>query len=122
MNLQELHQRGGFVSAAPVKKEVRWDHVDEKTGEKVTDVFDVLILKLSYGLIEQIYSSPDKKSRNASLISEAVRLGEDGKEVISYVNAYQLAPSLGSAFYLAIAEVNALPKPKKEEEADDPKG
>lgn len=122
MNLKELKARGGFVSPAPVKKSVTWKHVDDN-GVEQEDTFDVWVVRLSYGMIDSLYSGEDARSRNAALISEAVRLGESGKERFTYQDAYQLQPSLARALMLACAEVNALPKPKDKEEegADDPK-
>lgn len=122
MKLQDLRKQGGFVSAAPVKKSVTWKKVDDLSGEETEVTFDVWVRKLSFGMIESLFVSPDRKSRNAILISEAVRLGDDGKEEITYLDAFQLKPSLARAIMTAVAEVNALPKPKDEgEEADDPK-
>lgn len=123
MNLKQLRERGGFVPSAPVKKSIVWKTTDEKSGAEEDVAFDIFVRKLSFGMVESIATDPDGKSRNATLISLAVVLGDDGKETLSYTDAYQLKPSLARAMVIAIAEVNALPKPKMEgEDKDDPKG
>lgn len=122
MNLKQLRERGGFVSAKPVKKSVTWKQVDDLSGAGEDVTFDVWVSKLSFGMIESLATAPDRRSRNAALIAEAIRLGDEGKDALSYQDAYQLKPSLARALVIAIAEVNALPKPKEDGEgADDPK-
>lgn len=128
MNLKQLREKGGFVSVRPVKKSVVWKHADDLSGEEHTDSFDVHVVKLSFGMVERIQmgvratDENDQRSANAQLISEATRWGEDGKERMSYQEAYQLQPKLARALVIAIAEVNALPKPKEPgEEPEDPK-
>lgn len=123
MNLKELRSRGGFVSVAPVRKSVTWKRLDE-AGVEQSDTFDIWVVKLSFGMIETISAPEEKRARNAALIHEAVRLGDDGKERFTYQDAYQLQPSLARALIVAVAEVNKLPKPKdgdEEEESLDPK-
>lgn len=123
-SLKQFREKGIFVSLLPVKKSVSFNLVDESTGTVEEVSADTFIRKLSAGMIEEIYSDPNKRSRRSTLISEAVREDEAGKKpAFTYQEAYQLKPDLSHALYVAIAEVNALPKPKKpEEEAEDPKG
>jgi hypothetical protein len=123
MNLKELREHGGFVSAKPVKTSVTWKRTDDLSGESKEITFDVYIRKLSFGMIEETMTTPDKRSRNALLISEAVGLGKDGKDRMTYAEAYQLQPSLARELYIAVAKANALPTPKKDdaEETEDPK-
>lgn len=122
MNLKELKAAGGFVSPALVKKPITWKKADDLSGQESEITFDVWVRKLSFGMVESLVTAPDQRSRNSALIAEAVRLGDDGKESFSYQDAYQLKPALARQLVIAIAEVNALPKPKEEgEEAEAPK-
>lgn len=105
MNLKQLKEKGGFVAALPVAKEITWKHQDE-SGEEVTDVFTVHILKQSFGSIERLFIGPDDRSKSAAFIAECIRLGENGEEKMSYEDAYQLDPSLAGALVAAANEVN----------------
>lgn len=106
MNLKDLKSKGGFVSSKPVEKKVVWTR--KVDGEEVSDEFTVLIKPMSYGDIERIFVDPkdQERSRTAAMISDCVLLA-DGKERLSYEDAYQLAPSLANALTKAINEVNA---------------
>ena len=108
MNLKELKDRGGFVSSKPVKKDVVWKR--KVDGQEVEDTFTVHVRPMSYGDIERIFIDPkdEERSRTAALLSESVLLGDDGKEKLSYTDAYQLAPSLATALSKVVSEVNAL--------------
>ena len=122
MNLKQLREKGAFVSIKPVKKTVTWKHRDASDKE-VEEEFDIHVIKLSYGMVERISSSAlmsgeEKKSANAQLIVEAIRLGDDAKERFTYLEAYQLQPSLARTLIVAIAEVNALPMPDVEGDGD----
>lgn len=110
MNLKELKARGGFVSAVPVKKEVEWTHVDPQTGEEVTDKFGVFVKKQSFGAIERLFIGKDDQSKSATFISECILLGEDGKDQMTYQDAYQLDPGLAAVLVKAINEVNQTDK------------
>jgi len=116
MNLQELREKGGIVPPGLVKKSIEWKHRDD-SGEEVVDTFDVHIARVSFGIIENLIMSAandakdnpeDKRAINAALIAESVRLGDEGKERISYTDAYQLHRSLGTALVRAVTEVNSL--------------
>jgi hypothetical protein len=106
MKLAELKQKGGFVSAEPVKVPVRW-----KRGDEVVE-FDVHVRRLSAGEFERIWLDPKEKdrSRSASLISACVLFGEKADEPITYKDAFQLEPTLSSALVDAITEATR-PKP-----------
>lgn len=124
-NLKQFRDKGIFVPLLPVKKEISFKLVDEATGKAEDVTADTYIRKLSAGMIEEIHVDKNKRSRTSTLISEAVREDEGGKKpAFTYQEAYQLKPDLSRALYVAIAEVNYLPKPKgnDEEEAEDPKG
>ena len=75
MNLAEIRNAGGFVSAEPVKSVVQWKEFS----------FDVWVKRLSFGDVENLYGNDDR-SRSARMISTAILLGED-KEAISYEDA-----------------------------------
>lgn len=117
MKLKELKAAGAFVEAAPVKKPIKWPHLDEN-GDPVTDEFTVLVKRQSFAVIEKLYAPGEgedeaavaKRSRNAKLISECVLLGEKGDEQIPYEDALNLEPNLAFALLNAVHEVNGLGK------------
>lgn len=124
MNKKQLKARGGIVATAPVKKEIRWKHQDDQTGEEVEDVFDVHIKKLSFGMVEmalQPHLGLGQRAGKAALIAEAILLGDgsDPAERFTYEEAFQLKPTLAYQLYRAIADVNSLPVPKAPK-SDDP--
>lgn len=110
MNLKELKERGGFVSSALVKKEIVWKHAAE-SGEEHTDTFTVFVRRQSFGSVERVFFGQADQSKAATLISESLRLG-DGKERLSYEDAFQLDPSLAALFIAAINEVNGVGEQK----------
>ncbi len=103
MKLDELQKIGGFVSKEPAKEELTWTPPE---GEPVT--FTVFIKRLSAGAIERLWVDTRKEDRShsAALISESVWLGEDGKERLSYDQAFQLEMTLATALLDAIDRVN----------------
>lgn len=110
MLLKDLIDKGGFVSAEPVKKSIEWVH--DVDGSEVTDKFDVWILKQSFGHMERVWSGPDDKSRSAALISECVRFGENAEERLTYDQAFNLHPGLATVLMVAFNEVNGNVRPK----------
>jgi hypothetical protein len=103
MNLKELRAKGAFVPAHPVKKSVTWNEA----------TFDVFIKRLSFGDYERLFlSESDDRSRMARVLSETVKLGEEGKEDLSYKDAYQLEPSLARSLIDAVNGVNGVGSPK----------
>ena len=116
MDVAALKARGGVIPAAPLPKEVEWTHADLETGEKITDKFTVHILRHSYGAMERMVLGEGDRSKGALLISNCVRFGDAGEEVMSYEDAYQLDPGLAAVLMKAINEVNAAknsPPPMK---------
>lgn len=108
MNLKELRAKGAFVSAHPVKKSVTWKTTE---GEDVS--FDVFVKKLSFGDYERLFlSESDDRSRMARVLSETVKLGDEGKDDLTYKDAYQLEPSLARALIDAVNGVNGVGGPK----------
>ena len=106
MKLQELRDRGGFVDAVPVKKEVTWKRKDG-AGVEQSDTFFIHVRRQSFGIIERLLSGDDQRSRSAVLISNSVLFGEQADEVMSYDDAYQLDASLAHVLIRAVNEVNA---------------
>jgi hypothetical protein len=106
MNLKELKAKGALVAQAPVKKSVTWKAPD---GELT---FDVHVKRMAFGDWERLFlaDDKDKRSRSAQILSECVRLGDKADEPLSYVDAYQLEPSLARVLIEAVNEVNG-PKP-----------
>lgn len=109
--LKELQAKGGFVSAVPVVKNIKWKGTDPGTGEKIDYDADIHIRRLSVGDHEALFLGVDDgKSRTAKLISTAVTLGKEGKEKLSFEQAYQLDPGLAGAMLEAFNEVNSAKK------------
>lgn len=98
MNLAENRNAGGFISPEPVKVPVEWNG----------HAFDVWVKHLSFGDMENLYSSDDR-SRSARLIAAAVLLGEQ-KEAISYEDAYRLHVGLATKLIEAFNQVNGQKK------------
>lgn len=76
-------------------------------GELIS--FKAWVKQLAFGDVDRIRSAPvdpedPERSAQAMLISESIRLGEGGKERLSYEQAYQLKPSLAGALLKAIGE------------------
>lgn len=130
MDLKQLKARGGFVSAEPVKKSVKWKHEDG--GVEVEDDFEIYVVRQSFGSVEKLLTGLDDRSKSASFISACVRFlvgSEEAQayevqrrddpglpvrmeflEAMSYEDAYQLEPSLAGALVRAINEVNGEQK------------
>ena len=113
MNLEQLKQKGAFVSLAPVAKEIVWKHKDPETGEEMEDTLTIHVRRLSAGAIEVMREGLKKVegeggSRNAAMVAHFVCLGEDGKESLTYDQAFSLVESLSNAMLLALIEVNRL--------------
>jgi hypothetical protein len=110
MDLQQLRERGGIVPSAPVMTEVSWTHPDQN-GQDVTDTFTVHVVKHSFGTVERLVLAERRDSdtsNRALLISQSIRLGDDGSESLSYEDAFQLEPRLARALLDAIYSVNGL--------------
>ena len=105
MNLADLKAKGAFVPMAPVAKEVTWKHFDA-TGAEVEDKFTVYVKRQSFGAIESIWASSKDRSQSATYLSQSIRLGEKGKDVMTYDDAFQLDPGLAAVLIAAVNEVN----------------
>jgi hypothetical protein len=103
--LKELKAMGAFTSDKPVRKEIKFTF----NGEDLSAVIHVK--HLGIGEYEALFlGDEDNRSRTAKAISQAVTLGEDGKEKISFQDAYRLDPAWAGAMLTAFNEVNT---PKK---------
>lgn len=105
-SLKDLKGMGGLVPDAPVKREIKFklDGVDYTAS--------IFVKVLGIGSYEEkLIGGDDKKSRTAQLISETITLGDDGKEKLSFEEAYKLRPALAGAMVKAFNEVNAEKKP-----------
>lgn len=114
MDLKQLRARGGFVQAPPVPTEVTWTHNDKETGEEQVDTFTVHVRRMSVGWLDRVLLPGKDRSRTAALIAEGVLLGEDGKEQMTYEQAYLLDFDLAQALLKAFNKVNS-------KDASDPK-
>lgn len=101
--LQDLKDVGAFVVDELVPTDIEFT-LDGGEPRKYT----IHVRRLSIGVNEEIFlaGGDGNKSRTAKLISEAVRLGEGGKELISFKDAYTLHPSVAEAMVRAIGKVN----------------
>ncbi len=110
MDLKQLRERGAFIPAAPVAYEVSWTHPDT-LGSEVTDTFTVHVVKHSAGSVErlrQAVSRDQDKLWTPLLISESIRLGDDGSERLTFEDASRLDYGLATALVDAINSVNRL--------------
>lgn len=103
MNLADLKAAGGIVTGELVSRSITWADM----------TFTILVKRLSYGEVERsVYDPADTRSRNAAMLSESVRLGDDGSEALSYEDAYRLDPSLALAMLTVVRDVNDPKKSK----------
>jgi hypothetical protein len=115
MDLKQLQELGGFVPKAPIKRSVKWQPLNEDGTPKGDELqFDIFIRKLSFGSLERLFDDkqPMDRARMSAYIADAVCLGEGGKQRLSYQQAFDLEPTLATAFMSAVGEVNGV---KKEE-------
>ncbi|WP_202844804.1 phage tail assembly chaperone family protein, TAC [Luteimonas saliphila] len=105
--MKELRAKGALVSDVPVRKEITFklDGSDDITAV-------IHVKKLSVGDHENLFlTGTDDKNRTCKLIAETITLGNDGKEKITFKDAYQLHPALAGAMLAAFNEVNGAKKP-----------
>jgi hypothetical protein len=113
MDLKQLQELGGFVPKLPIKRPVTWQPVNDDgtpKGDELT--FDVFIRKLSFGALERLFDDkqPIDRQRMSAYIADAVSLGDEGKQRISYQQAMELEPTLATALMNAVGEVNSVKK------------
>lgn len=105
-SVKQLKELGGFVSDKPVKKDITFsiDGGDELTAT-------IHVKQLNIGEYETLFlTDTEERARTAKAISVAITLGEDGREKISFQDAYRLHPKLAGAMLVAFNEVNNPPK------------
>jgi hypothetical protein len=103
-NLSDLKQLGAFVPDELVKKEIKFSL--EEGGEELSAIIHVR--RLSIGLHEAIWNDTpgSSASKTSRLLAEAIRLGENGEERLTYDQAFSLHPRVALAMSTAITEVN----------------
>lgn len=112
MSLKDLQALGAFVSDKPVKKTITFNLPDPNDeGATVEHTYDIHVKKLAIGDYETLFlTDKEDRSRTATLISNAITLGKDGKERIDFKDAYRLHPNLAGAMVAAFNEVNSAKK------------
>lgn len=106
--LQQLRTLGAFVPDKPIKQTITF-----KLDGEDTLTADIFVKKLSVGDYEKLFlAAPDDKSRTAKIIADAITLGDDGKEKISFVDAYKLHPGIAVEMVNAFNAINGASKPK----------
>lgn len=115
MNLEDLERFGGIVSAELVKCEVTLQTENEQ-GEPEDKPFAVFIKRLAFSdyelLANAVEAAPkkNKKSRQATIISIAASIGENGEVEIPYDRACRMDPSLATQIIAQINQVNSRKK------------
>lgn len=106
MDITQLIEAGGFITDSLVEKEVTWER-KSADGNDDNLTFKVRIKRQPFGALERIATMDQDKSKAAQIISDCVRFGDDGKQIMSYDKAYHLHPGLAAALLTAVNEVNA---------------
>lgn len=103
LTFKHLSESGGMVSRKPVEKVIKW------RGEE----YIISVRILGAGQAEEIFQAdPEKKSRQARLISGAVLLGSgDDQTPLTYDQAYNLDPILSKAMVDAVNEAQDVGNP-----------
>ena len=108
LKLDELEKKGAFPAERLIKRTVSWEHVDEN-GEEITDTFDIFVKCLSVSEFESFQAEENKgKNFTAFMISECLRLGDKGEEVIEYEKARQLDGTLANCLFTDIMSVMGM--------------
>src|SRR5690625_79102 len=102
MKIADIQQQGGFVSSELVHRTATWNTQD---GQELSVEF--FVRRAPFGAIDRVVSQLDK-SQSAGIISECIRLGDEGEETLTYEQAYALDSRLAAIFAEAVTEVNRL--------------
>lgn len=108
ITLEDLMEKGGFVSPELIKKEVTWK--DAKGGPAT---FDIFVKVPSAGTVDRHSqalkaSGADVQSGFAPrpmLISATVFFDPEGKHGITYEKAFELKEGLCKAIFIAVTDV-----------------
>ena len=90
-----LQKVGAFVASAPSEKTFDWTQDD---GETVK--LSIFVRHIAFGEADAMREEEDKdpdRSRSASWLSKVVCFDPEGKEGLSYEDAYQLKPDFAKA-------------------------
>lgn len=102
MQLKDLEAMGGVLSDAPVEKEIKFK-LDDDTEHAAT----IFVKRLGLGEYERLMTGESVEwGTSARIISEAISLGEKGKEKIPVQKAFRLHKGLAQAMLEAFKEVN----------------
>lgn len=115
LDLVKLNQIGGLVTGKATPRPVKWTTVDDD-GNEVTYEFTVGVVKMGLAANERLWGMPEGESRMAMIIHEAIRLGEDFKQRITYEDACRLNLGLFNALFAESTKLN--PKPTEVAEGD----
>lgn len=108
LDLVKLNQIGGLVTGKATPRPVKWTTTDDD-GNEVTHEFMVGVVKMGLAANERLWGMPEGESRMAMIIHEAIRLGEDFKQRITYEDACRLNIGLFNALFAESTKLN--PKP-----------
>lgn len=105
MDIKKLKAVGGIVTDQQMTKVSKtWTSPNGENFE-----VDFWVRRQSFASVEKLWQQSEKQDRshssNAAFIAECIRLGEDGKEQLTYADACELEPSLAVLFVSAINEV-----------------
>lgn len=116
INLNDLLAQATVKASGLVKRSIEWKHYND-AGQPVTDVYDVFIVKdVSFAASDRIYLGDIKSqdsSKHARLISERVRFGEKGEDVMTPEQASNLEQNLGWALVMAVHDLDKENEPKE---------
>lgn len=116
LTVDGLREIGGILTGEAVPRGVTWK-ITNDDGTETEHTFIVGVVKLGVAATERIWRGQGDKSSWALAIHEAIRLGEDFTERISYEDACNLDNGLLAALSEATRSVN--PEPKESPEGKD---
>lgn len=104
LDLNKLQELDAFVKDELLKKTITFQ-LSSDSDEITTEIF---VRRLSIGIHEAMWTEARGKdaSMTAKLLSQSVRLGENGEQQLSYEEAYRLHPEIALAMAKAVNEVN----------------
>lgn len=116
MDLKQLKAVGGLITTDNLTKVKKtWTNPDGEDIElefyvRRQTFYDVENLYISGNQAAQAKDQKDRRSTSAQLISQCLRLGKNGEQVMEYADACLLEPSLAMLFVNAIHEVQVQKK------------